>query len=266
MGIDLKLMAKKFAQLSGDKSFADGKIWKPKEGDQTIRVLPTEDGDPFKELWFHYQVGKVSDFLCPKRNFGEACPVCEFAHKLWMEKDNESHSMAKKLFAKQRFFSPVIVRGEEKQGVKLWGYSKKVYEILLKYVLNPEYGDITNQDTGTDIVLTYGKAPGQEFANTTLQLKRQSSPLCPDKESGDCKEMLASIPTPSEEFANKRKTPEQVQQILNDYLGGDIESEEEIEKTLDAVDFGAMAGDKGAKKVGAASIDNAFNELLEGNQ
>ena len=42
--------------------------WRPSEGDQAIRILPTEDGDPFKEFHFHYNVGKNPGILCPKKN------------------------------------------------------------------------------------------------------------------------------------------------------------------------------------------------------
>ena len=91
---------------------------------------------------------------------GEDCPVCNFATKLFNEGSQESVQQAKNLFARQRFFSPVLVRGQEVEGVKVWGYGKTVYETLLSLVLNPDYGDITDPQEGTDLVLSYGKAPG----------------------------------------------------------------------------------------------------------
>ena len=33
-------------------------MWKPQAGAQHIRILPTADGDPFREFHFHYNVGK----------------------------------------------------------------------------------------------------------------------------------------------------------------------------------------------------------------
>jgi hypothetical protein len=59
--------------------------WRPSEGDQTIRILPTRDGDPFKEFHFHYNVGKNPGILCPKKNYGEHCPICDFASTLWRD-------------------------------------------------------------------------------------------------------------------------------------------------------------------------------------
>ena len=120
MGLDLNKMKAKLAALKGNGGGGTSIFWKPQEGEQTIRIVPTEDGDPFKDYHFHYMNinGKNQSVMCPKRNFGEACPVCDFASNLWNEGQNGTPGAgdeAKKLFAKQRFFSPVIVRGQEDQ-------------------------------------------------------------------------------------------------------------------------------------------------------
>ena len=55
MGIDLtKMKAKRDAleNRGGSKTV----FWRPEEGEQTIRILPPSDGDPFKEYWFHYNL------------------------------------------------------------------------------------------------------------------------------------------------------------------------------------------------------------------
>ncbi len=163
MGIDLKKMKAKLAAAQGNGKGGKSDFWKITEGEHTVRILPSEDGDPFKEFHFHYNVGKQNGFLCPKRNFGEDCPVCDFATKLFNQGDTESINMAKKFFARQRFFSPVMVRGEEKEGVRVWGYSKTVYQELLSLVLNPDFGDITDAEEGVDLVLKYAKDPGQLY-------------------------------------------------------------------------------------------------------
>ena len=130
------------------------RTWKPSDGTQTIRIVPTADGDPFKDYWFHYNLGpeNKSGLLCPKKNHGEDCPICNFKDQLWKEfndtQDADTMKLAKDLSPRQRFFSPVMVRGEEAQGIRVWGYGKMAYESLLELVLNPEYGDITDVDEG----------------------------------------------------------------------------------------------------------------------
>ena len=63
--------------------------------------------------------------------------------------------------------------------------SKTAYESLLGLVLNPEYGDITDPESGTDLVLTYGKPAGASFPQTKLTPRRRSSVLCDDAVGGD---------------------------------------------------------------------------------
>ena len=220
MAIDIKKMREKLNKLN-DKS-GKGKTtqyWKPIENaDSSIRIVPTEDGDPLKEFYFHYlrSEKKFQSVLCPKKNYGENCPMCDLVSKLYKEGDEESRKMAKDMSAKQRFFSPIVVRGEEDKGVQLWGYSKTIYEELLKLMLNPEYGDITDQDEGLDLVVSSSKKAGKMFAETSLTPKRKSSPLASRKE------LITEIVNHGTDFDNlfERKTASQVAEILDNFLKG----------------------------------------------
>lgn len=223
MAIDLKKMKAKLNELQNPTKGGGGKWWKPSDGKQDVRIVPTEDGDPFKSFFFHYNIGERG-FLCPKRNFGDECPVCEFASKLFKEGDDDSVAMAKDLFVRQRFFSPVLVRGEEDQGVRVWGYSKTVYETLLNLVLNPDYGDITNVAEGLDLTVEYGKSAGARYPTTNIIPKRKSSPLCKDLDEKECKELLDSVP--DFDSLNERKSTEDVQAILDAHLSEEPEGSE----------------------------------------
>ena len=57
MSINMELMRKKLASLRGEGDSRDSIWFKPDEGDQDIRIVPTNDGDPLKEMYFHYNVG-----------------------------------------------------------------------------------------------------------------------------------------------------------------------------------------------------------------
>jgi hypothetical protein len=104
---------------------------------------------------------------------------------LWREgvdnNDEVAKKEAKQLFARNRYYSPILVRGMEDEGVKVWAYGKTAYQTLLGYVLDPDYGDITDPDSGTDIVLNYD-VPGTpgSFPKTTLKPRRRPSILCDD--------------------------------------------------------------------------------------
>jgi len=244
-------MRERKAALEGKGGGNRDTFWRPQDGEQCIRIVPTADGDPFKDFWFHYNVGNNPGFLSPKKNFGEDDPLNDFVRKLFNEGTEESIKMAKSLMARQRFFSPVLVRGEEDRGVRIWGYGKQVYEQLLNLVLNPEYGDITDTETGTDLVLHYGKPPGASFPQTKLTPRRRSSVLCDDAVGGDdrCAELLESIPEFDTLF--ERKTPEEVGALLDAYLLGEEGTTEDTNTTTPPPSTDTVS-----------SVDAAFNELM----
>ena len=252
MAIDMKKMRERKVALENKGGGNSNRFWRPQDGEQTIRIVPTEDGDPFKDYWFHYNVGDNPGFLSPKRNFGEDCPLDSFVRQLWQEGTEDSKRMAKKLSARQRFFAPVVVRGEEDKGVRVWGFGKTVYETLLNLVLNPEYGDITDPDSGTDLVLTYGKPAGATFPVTQLTPRRRSSALC--KEPDRCAEFLEDVPDFEELFSASRKSFTEVQAMLDEFLLGNEEPEaNSTETTKYNTGTGGESG---------TSVDAAFADLL----
>ncbi len=254
MSINMDLMRKKLASLRGEGGDKQDSVWfKPQEGEQDIRIVPTPDGDPLKEVFFHYNVGEHKrGIMCPKRNFGERCPICEFASALWREgsdnNDEESKKLAKSLFVRARYFSPVIWRGHEGEGIKVYGYGKRAYELLLGYILDPEYGDITDTLSGTDISLTYTKptAPGA-YPQTNLKMRRSSSPLLEDTEAIPA--LLDSMPDIESLF--ERLSPEEIDAILDEQLSGDATAESRSRETS-----------KYNTDASVNPVDAAFDELM----
>jgi len=234
-----KMKAKYTALQNRGRGGGNKSMWfRPQDGEQVIRIVPTADGDPFKEFWLHYGVGKNPAFLSLKRNYGQDDPIDNFVRALYNEGDEESIKMAKSISAKQRFFSPVLVRGEEDKGVRIWGYGKQVYEQLLNLVLNPEYGDITDVDTGTDLTLQYGKPAGAQFPQTNLTPRRKSSGLT--KTSEETTELLESIPDIEGSF--DKKTFDEMQTILDNFMNVEDDS-------------------TGTSQYGGNAIDDALSDL-----
>ena len=257
MALDLSKIR---ARLDGVKSNGKGggNFWRPKDGTQAIRIVPTADGDPFKEFWFHYNLGKNAGFLSPYRNFGEADPLNDFVRSLFNEQTEEATKLAKSLMARQRFFSPVIVRGEESKGVRIWGYGKTVYEQLLNLVLNPEYGDITDPEAGTDLTINYGKPAGASFPVTRLTPNRRTSAICPDMTTEECAELLETVPEVGTLF--ERKTPQDIQAMLDEYLASDEVAEAGSSETQK---YGTADSDPASSTAAtSSSVDQAFSDLL----
>ncbi len=255
MGINMELMRQKLAALRGNGKSDRTSVWfKPEEGDTDVRIVPSADGDPLKEVFFHYNIeGHRAGVMCPKRNFGEACPICDFASKLWKDgtdnNDEETKKLAKSLFVRNRYFSPVVVRGLESEGVKVYGYGKTAYELLLGYILDPEYGDITDPSGGTDITITYTKPtrPGA-YPQTNMKMRRNTSPLLSDKDA--IPGLLQNMPDIDGLFT--RHTSAEVGAILDAMLSGDNSAESRSRETTQY------------SNTQKSSVDKAFDELMAG--
>jgi hypothetical protein len=91
--------------------------------------------------------------------------------------------MAKKITPKMRVFAPVIVRGEEGVGVRLWEFGKEIYEAFLQLAADEEVGDFTDILNGRDIKLTTvgPESTGTKYNKTTISPAMKTSPLSEDK-------------------------------------------------------------------------------------
>jgi len=259
MAIDLKLMEEKLKaskagkSLKGNNESSKHKLTL-KEGYQEIRLLPSQDGDPFKEYQFHYNFSKGPGFLCPKRNFGERCSACEFATELWQTGDPEKQKLAKDLFAKNRFFSHAIMRGQEEEGAKIWGYSKTVYETLVAWVVNPKIGDFTDPVKGRDLGVTY-TAPTTPagFYSTKAELDPAgASPFMSDKKESD--RILKNLPDFFE--MHPRVSSDEVDEKLNSFMADQIGVEEASSETEKY--GGEPEEDDASESVSEMTIDDAF--------
>ncbi len=153
--------------------------WKPAPGKYQIRLVPYKFNkeNPFIELYFHYNINNKT-YLSPM-SFGRPDPIVEFADKLKRMGDKEDWKAAKKMEPKLRTFVPVLVRGEEGEGVRFWGFGKTVYQDLLGYIADPDYGDITDPTTGRDIIVEIVSAEdsGTSFQQTNIRVKPKETLL-----------------------------------------------------------------------------------------
>jgi len=180
--MDINAVKKRLAQLQTSTTRSTN-LWKPQPGKTQIRILPYKlnSDTPFIELFFHYDLGGKS-FLSPT-SFGRPDPIEEFADKLKQSGNREDWRLGKKLEAKLRTFAPVVVRGEESQGTKFWGFGKTVYQELLSLIADPDYGDISDPINGRDVVVEFKTAEetGASFPKTSIRVKPNQTPITEDK-------------------------------------------------------------------------------------
>ena len=199
--------------------------WKPKqEGKYQIRIVPSviNKENPFQEVFIHYGLSKFPVYALT--NWGEKDPIVEFAKQLRNSNDKENWKLAKKLDPKMRVFAPVIVRGEEDKGVRLWEFGKEIYMALLGIAEDEDYGDFTDINEGRDFTVdaVMGDIGGRQGIKCSIRVKPKTSPLGSDKTT--IKSWLTEQPSVLE--LQKQMSFDDLKGVLAKFLNPDLEEEE----------------------------------------
>jgi hypothetical protein len=232
--MDLNTIRQKLSNMNSKNNKGGSKVdyeklyWKPAIGKQTIRIVPSkfDDKSPFKELFFYYGIG--NKMMLSPLSWGEKDPIAEFVKQLRKSSDKEDWRLAKKLEPKLRVFAPVIVRGEEDKGVRLWQFGKEVYMEFLSMADDEDIQDFTDVAEGRDFTVdTVGPdTTGTAYNKSSIRPKTKISPLSSTKE--EIEKYLNNQPDPSEAF--KRYTFDEMKSALQSWLAPDEESGEEEEE------------------------------------
>jgi hypothetical protein len=182
-------------------------------------------------LYFHYDLGG-KNYLSPI-SFGRPDPIEEFAQKLKGTGSKDDYRLGRKVEAKMRTYAPVVVRGEESQGVKFWGFGKTVYQELLSIIADPDYGDITDPVNGRDVAVVFKTAEetGKSFPSTSIRVKPNQTPITEDAS------LLETLTESQKNITEiyQEQSYEDLTQALNDYLNGGSTTEEETQEEKTAV-------------------------------
>ena len=224
--MDLSLIKQKMSAMQNggrqerEKIDYDKIFWKPTTGKHQIRIVPASDNPayPFKELYFHYGIGKYP--MIALTNFGEQDPIVNFVNELRKTSDKDNWSLSGKISPKMRVFAPVVVRGEEDKGVRLWSFGKEVYKTLLQLAEDEEIGDYTDVINGWDMTIEITQ--GNPYPSTSVRIRPKQTPLSEDNAKVESwmkeqPEALSSFTKYDFNFIKKQ---------LETYLNGGEETEE----------------------------------------
>lgn len=206
-------------------------FWKPKVGKHQIRIVPSKfnKSTPFREVYFHY--GYTKGPILALTNWGEADPIAEAAQKL-RKSDNPDHwQMAKKITPKMRVFAPVIVRGEEDKGVRLWEFGKEIYTQLMNIAMNEDYGDYTDIQDGRDFVVegVDDTVAGRKVVKCILTPRVKTTPITEDATA-----LRSYLDEQPDIFAiNKKHTYESLKEIFEKWANPEEEDNTPIASTDD---------------------------------
>ena len=200
-------------------------FFKPKPGKYQIRILPSkfDKSNPFREVYFHYGFSKGP--ILALSNWNEKDPIVEFAKNLRKSADKEDWMLAKKIEPKLRYFVPVLVRGEEAQGPRLWEFGKLIYEQLLGIAADEDYGDFTDITDGRDFTIDAVEdvVAGRKGIKCNIRVKPKTSSISED----------AAIVTKALEEQpdilgiNKHYSFDELKDLLDKWLNPDSEEDTE---------------------------------------
>lgn len=239
-------------------------FWTPELGKQTIRIVPSAFNPtyPFTELKFHYNIGKFP--MIALSNFGKQDPIEEFVKELKKTSDKDNWSLAGKLSPKTRIFAPVVVRGEEEKGVRLWGFGVTIYKALLALAEDEDIGDFTDVVNGWDMVVE--KVQGNPYPETTVRIKPKQTPLSDNNDEVEL--WMKEQPNPAEVYTEYDYNF--IKKQLQNYLDPNSNDDEAVEDSntdtslpeslgSQKTDFTLENATQG-KKDTVSKFDDLFNE------
>lgn len=196
------------------------KFWKPKDfGRYLIRFLPPTDPDGV----FFYETAqyKLGDnYLFAPYIEGEPDPIYDYYRALYKKGTDDAIALAKEIKPRKQYLYNIVVKeelGDESENptdVQVYMSGKILFETLMDYFMDDEYGDLTDVENGYDFQLI--KEQGDlGFPNyKKSKPKKNPSPLFEDDDQ------IEAVLKARKELKDEveYKSYEELKQILDNFL------------------------------------------------
>jgi hypothetical protein len=263
--------AKKYASKDSETKRPKLTWFKPGLGQYSVRFLPYTDanGQPFQEVAY-YDSKLLSEmrFVAPSQ-WGMKDPVFELLTELRKDRSKEAWKLWKNLQPKERYYAPIIVRGEEEKGVQIWELNSRLVKDIYSILAHPDYSEenLMDPDKGYDFTVTVSPTDktfnGNPVKEIKLQPRRKPSKLSENEAQRE--KFLAGIPDLEAYFKAQVKSVDEMANMLENFLNSsnssgasDAQAEEATESPSSSDDSSVNSAKvKKARK----SIDDAFDDL-----
>lgn len=253
--MNINQIKQKLEQFQSTTNNASSVVWKAPAGKSQIRLVEYKHNkdNPFVELYFHFNIMKNKPILSPI-SYGEPDPIVEFAQKLKKTGSKEDFLLSRKLEPKMRVFAPIVIRGSEAEGVKIWGFGKTVSTELMSIIVDPDYGNIADTLKGRDVVVEVitPQEAGNQFGKTNIRVKPAQTPLHTD--ASLVQKILDNQPVITDLYT--KYTYDELKEILKNYLQPPEDMDEEKKKEPESV---TSTKTKSAK---VESVNDAFDNIF----
>lgn len=135
----------------------DRHYWKPKDGDNLIRIMPP--WDPDGDVWYirsaqHFNVGPGDkSFACARESDPAAdCFLCDLARELAATGDPADKEEADDMRAARRWLINVVDLRAVDRGLQVWPAGINAWRELLSYFADDQWGvDIADPEVGYNV-------------------------------------------------------------------------------------------------------------------
>lgn len=135
--------------------------WNAQDGANNIRVLPPPpDVDYiFFKTATHWGIGpSKANLHCPRAQDADAeCFLCELSYKLSKSKSDADQGEADRIRAKKQWLYNIVDLDDPDAGFQIGAFGIRIHEQIAAYLkadAAEEYGDITDPEEGTNLILT----------------------------------------------------------------------------------------------------------------
>ena len=150
--------------------------------------------------------------------------------QLQKSKSKQDKKLADQIKAKRRIYINVLSRDDEEETPKVLPIGVTILKGLLETICDPDYGDITDPETGRDVTITR-KGQGLNTEYSVLP-KPKSSVVSEDMEVDDIEEAMADL-----DALFIEKSYDELQAILDGEDEEDDSKEEDDEPGYDDMDI-----------------------------
>jgi hypothetical protein len=269
MVYDINAIKEKIAKLNNQGGGTNGKEkkekievkwWKPQVGLNEVRFVPYEnaEGQPFEEIGYYTSEQLTERRIVAPCQWGLSDPIHELKQKLEKERSNDAiWKLMKELRIKDCYFAPVLVRGQEDMGIRIWELNQNILKDVYSILAHPDWQEdnLFDPKNGYDFTINCTETD-KKFNNHTIkkydvQVRRKSSPLLPTKKERDA--LLKDFPNIEGYFKQFVMGEAKLKALVTNFLSGAENSSEEegTDKTPT----------KDEKKEATSKIDEVFGDI-----
>jgi hypothetical protein len=145
-----------------------------------VRILPPHEeanGRTIVKGGVHWIGGR--SISCPAAfRVADECWLCNRAQELYDSGNEDDRKEAAALAMRVRFHANIVTPNDLDTGIQVWEFGRQVYDQIMRYIADPDYGDISDPEDGYDLIVEREGSGRKTRYN--IRARKSPSALAPD--------------------------------------------------------------------------------------